>query len=139
MRVFGLEAEAARRRALLEVSDRPLRLRVGALGELTFEPGYYAYVGSARRGLAPRLRRHLRRKAKKMRWHVDYLRRGAEPVAAAAWTGRRADECALSRSVAALCAGSVPRFGSSDCRCPSHLHYFPRDPRPRLRRLPTPC
>nr|MDO8118403.1 DUF123 domain-containing protein [Candidatus Sigynarchaeota archaeon] len=45
---------------------------VGKLGNVTFFPGQYAYVGSALGGLHPRLRRHLSSN-KKMHWHVDFF------------------------------------------------------------------
>ncbi|MHC4788726.1 MAG: GIY-YIG nuclease family protein [Planctomycetota bacterium] len=114
---------------------RPLRLRVGALGWLRFEPGYYCYVGSARGGLAGRIARHARRSGKKKRWHVDYLRAYTAPVAVFCQVGPDADECALSDAVARLAEMSVPGFGSSDCRCASHLHYLAESPVRRLARL----
>jgi hypothetical protein len=54
---------------VLRLTGGRARLRVGALGVLSFEPGYYCYVGSARRGLKARLQRHLRRSRKKKHWH----------------------------------------------------------------------
>jgi sugar fermentation stimulation protein A len=141
MRVFSVDGEDGGRRALegldatgglyvlvLRVVEPGAAIRVGALGPVRFAPGCYCYVGSARQGLKARLGRHLRTGGKKVRWHVDYLRRRAEPIAVALWNGKAAGECALSRSVAALAEASVPGFGSSDCRCPSHLHYFRTDP-----------
>ena len=113
---------------VLRLEEPGIAVRVGALGRVRFEPSYYAYVGSARRALAARLTRHLRRSGKRRHWHVDYLRARTEPVAALAWAGDGVSECALSNAVARLAPGSVPRFGSSDCRCRSHLHHFPADP-----------
>lgn len=113
----------------------PLRVRVGALGMLTFRPGFYCYVGSARGGLRARLARHLRTRGKRAHWHVDYLRRRCHPAGILVRAGERADECTLSNAVARLADGSVPRFGSSDCGCASHLHYFAEDPGERLRSL----
>ena len=104
--------------------DVPLSVtvRVGALGELPFPAGRYAYVGSARRGLRARLARHARRE-KPLRWHVDYLRMAAEPAAALVWSWRRGRECWLARSIVRLGLGRIaaPRFGSSDCGCAGHL------------------
>jgi sugar fermentation stimulation protein A len=120
---------------VMERRGGPVDVRVGALGVLTFAPGIYCYVGSARRGLAARVRRHLRRGGKGVHWHVDHVRAAMEPVAVLAWTGSGADECALSEAIGRRAEGSVPRFGSSDCRCRSHLHYFSADPMPGLRRL----
>jgi len=53
---------------------RPERLRVGRLGLQEFPAGYYLYTGSARRGLASRLQRHLC-KEKTSHWHIDRLTR----------------------------------------------------------------
>jgi len=114
---------------------RAARVRVGALGAVPFRRGYYCYVGSARRGLPSRLRRHLRRHGKRRHWHVDYLRDVAEPAACLVWAGDGADECALSDRVGRLADDSVRGFGSSDCRCASQLHYFRRAPRGALQRL----
>jgi sugar fermentation stimulation protein A len=96
-------------------------IRVGALREVTFEPGLYVYVGSARRGLRARLARHLRGDGR-LHWHIDYLRRHARPVAVRWWT--EGQECALSDATAAGAVRTVRGFGSSDCRCAGHLHYM---------------
>lgn len=123
---------------VLRLGARPLRMRVGALGVLHFKAGYYCYAGSARRGLKARLERHLRRSAKKKHWHVDYLRQRTEPVALFVWTADEAAECELSQAIGRLADESVRGFGATDCSCLSHLHYFPGDPRGRLRRLRIP-
>ncbi|MFW6189284.1 MAG: GIY-YIG nuclease family protein [Planctomycetota bacterium] len=111
------------------------RVCVGALGEIEFRPGRYAYVGSARNGLRARLRRHLRNDEKRLHWHVDYLRRFARPTAVFVREGERASECKLSQQVAAAADASVKGFGCSDCRCASHLHRFARPPGRRLQSL----
>ena len=59
---------------------RGQRIRVGALGVVAFEPGYYTYAGSARGGLEARVARHLRVRGKKKHWHIDYLRQRARVV-----------------------------------------------------------
>jgi Uri superfamily endonuclease len=112
---------------------REHRLQVGALGEVLFPAGLYCYVGSARRGLRARLRRHLRTGGKRRHWHVDYLRDAAEPRGVLLWTGADADECRLSDRIASLARWSVPGFGCSDCRCDSHLHRVERDALASLR------
>jgi sugar fermentation stimulation protein A len=108
------------------------RLRIGALGTVTFAPGYYCYAGSARGGLRARLARHLKVRGKRKHWHIDYLRPVAPPVALLV-PDAGAGECALSRSVAALADASIPGFGAGDCRCASHLHYFAEDPLPYMK------
>lgn len=100
-----------------------LRCTVGALGQATFTPGLYLYVGSAwgPGGLAARVGRHLRGNGK-VRWHIDVLRRWATPVALWIAPGERL-ECAWARTLIDHpdVRIAMPRFGASDCRCPSHL------------------
>ncbi len=117
---------------------RGRRIACGGLGRLSLRSGYYVYAGSAMGGLAARLARH-RRSEKRLRWHIDYLLHdpGARLLASLPFPGRRRLECALARQVAVLAEEEIPRFGSSDCRCRSHLFYFTGDPgnRKAFRRL----
>lgn len=98
-----------------------LDARVGALGDLSFEPGLYCYVGSAMGGLDQRISRHLARE-KKLKWHVDYLTTAADSVEALVSYPDPVPECALAET--ALRCGMEPAaegFGCSDCRCRTHL------------------
>ncbi len=113
--------------------ERAFGGRIGALGVLQFAPGYYCYVGSARKGIRARVSRHLRPGRKRRHWHVDYLRPHCRPVGVLAWTGPAAEECALNRLVADRSAESVVGFGCSDCACSSHLHFTTEHPGERLR------
>lgn len=99
---------------------------VGGLGRLVIDPGRYAYVGSARRGLFSRLSRH-RRRRKPLRWHIDRLTRVADVVAAIVWPWEPGRECALARALQETRLGQLvgPRFGASDCRCAGHLLALP--------------
>lgn len=101
------------------------RIRVGALGELTLPAGCYLYVGSARRHLEARLRRHLRAE-KPRRWHIDYLLDGDVFTIQEIWVGSRLAECRLAANLLAWPQISMPRrrFGSSDCRCPAHFFRY---------------
>lgn len=119
----------------LKVEEPGLSISVGALGSKRFSAGYYCYVGSAMRGLRCRLERHLRRRRKKVRWHIDYLRQHAAPATVLVWHTTEPAECELSRAVGRIAGGSVDGFGCSDCACRSHLYYFSRDPLGRLRRI----
>lgn len=112
---------------LLELSRRE-RITVGSLGERDFLPGWYLYAGSATRGLAARMARHLRRTRKTRHWHLDYLRERATSVKAFPIASYRNLECALASSLGEIGGQPSPRFGSSDCRCPSHLYYFEDHP-----------
>ncbi|MFO7957568.1 MAG: GIY-YIG nuclease family protein [Candidatus Brocadiia bacterium] len=114
---------------------RAFSARIGALGELGFEPGFYCYVGSARAGLRARVCRHLRRGGKRPHWHIDYLRPCVRGVGAMVWPGKDADECVLSGLVAEKAERSVPNFGCSDCACGSHLHFTRKHPAELLRQI----
>lgn len=100
---------------------------VGSLEEIRFEPGAYAYVGSAfGPGGFTRLDRH-RAVATGNRdvrhWHIDFL---LAHDAATVVEDRRVPgcqlECALSRR---LDPRVITDFGATDCQCRSHLAYYP--------------
>lgn len=102
----------------------PCKVRIGALGAMQFQPGIYAYVGSAQRNRDARIRRHLRLD-KPLRWHFDYLRPCGTVVAVSLAEGDRAGECILAERLRVQAGAAIehPRFGASDCRCPGHLLY----------------
>jgi len=106
---------------------RDRRIEIGRLGRFTFRKGTYVYVGSAERGLGARLARHLRRR-KRFHWHIDYLRAACGQVAALPIRSSRRQECDVARAVAAVLEPGPAGFGSSDCRCPTHLFWSPGDP-----------
>jgi len=108
---------------------RPLKLTVGSLKRISLPPGRYAYIGSARAGIAARILRHRRlaeEKTGKIHWHIDYLL--AHPQIQ--WVGETAfvgeNECDVSQRFASRKGVTVPvpRFGSTDCRrrCTAHLY-----------------
>jgi len=101
-------------------------IRVGAIGTLSFLRGLYIYVGSAMNSLEPRLTRHLRTsrgEGRVIKWHIDYLL--SHPAVKIeniyAVEGAAKKECEIAAKVAKM-GEPVPRFGSSDCRCRSHLY-----------------
>lgn len=98
------------------------KITVGKMGLVEFPRGYYIYFGSALGGLQARVARHLRHE-KRLHWHADYL--SAEVPWTQVWQmedGQRW-ECVWACSAAAARGVSLPApgFGSSDCRCVSHL------------------
>ena len=113
--------------------DEATRLEVGRLGQFVFPAGWYVYVGSALGGLGARLRRHIRLE-KRLHWHVDVIRAAGVLTAIAVRPGTDRLECATAATIAGLPGGSqpVPRFGSSDCRCTTHLVYFAVEPNLQL-------
>ncbi len=105
------------------------RLEVGKLGSFEFPSGYYLYFGSALNGLEGRIRRHLRRE-KKLHWHIDFLAAVA-PVVQVWWmAGEERCECCWARVARDHPEAGAPAhgFGSSDCRCPTHLVRLPSLP-----------
>jgi len=96
-------------------------IRVGKLGLLNFPSGFYAYTGSALNGLESRVARHLKRK-KKLHWHIDYLLEEASTREVAFSQGKERAECIFAQTLSREFS-SVPGFGSSDCKCSSHLYY----------------
>ena len=117
--------------ALILSSACKATIRVGRLGELVLRPGFYIYVGSALGpgGLRARIGRHLKR-VKRLRWHVDYLRAVTEPVEVWLTTDPQRRECEWAEALRQMPGAEVPLagFGSSDCRCPSHLLYCKMKP-----------
>lgn len=103
-------------------------IRVGRLGAAKFPSGYYVYVGSALNGLRQRIARHLSSE-KSLHWHIDYLLQHAAIVGVRSTLSSMKLECLLSGRIREICREiPVKGFGSSDCRCPAHLFYFPHNP-----------
>lgn len=106
-------------------------LKIGRLGIVDFNEGLYSYTGSAlgvsNLSLYYRVSRHLK-KNKKFRWHIDYLLNSklTRALAVVAASSKKRFECKVSRKLlhSPFLVSYIPMFGSSDCNCPSHLHYF---------------
>jgi Uri superfamily endonuclease len=116
---------------------RPGRVRVGRTGILRLVPGCYVYVGSAfgPGGLRGRIRHHARR-AKRPHWHVDYIRRYTQLESVWYVCGVRCEhQWATELRAMPGAAPEMRGFGSSDCKCPTHLFRFERRPIPE--HMPT--
>jgi Uri superfamily endonuclease len=104
-----------------------VEIKVGALGLFLFPKGIYFYVGRAMGpgGIEARISRHRRKGWRRPRWHIDYLLERSEVVGEILFPGN-GDECKIARDMLEMAGGMVvaPGFGSSDCRCPTHLIYF---------------
>lgn len=100
---------------------KEVRAKIGARGELRFQKGFYAYLGSAQNNLGKRVARHFARE-KTVRWHIDYLLAadGVRPVRVYAREAPREEECRLAEAFVRNRI-PVPGFGCSDCKCVSHL------------------
>ena len=107
---------------------RPRRVTIGALGRHRLRAGSYLYIGTARRGLTPRVRRHIDGPATR-HWHIDHLTSLSDATAlgAVVLPDCRLSECELNQQLATELGltAPVPGFGASDCRagCPAHLWY----------------
>lgn len=117
---------------------RRTRIAVGRLGVVELPAGRYVYTGSAKRGLAARVARHLSRN-KRLRWHIDYLLAARGVRVEAVRYSRRA-ECDANRLAGGV--DLVAGFGSSDCHagCGSHLKHLGRaaDARRSMRKRRVP-
>lgn len=100
---------------------KPISIRIGSLGKLKFSEGKYIYVGSAQTGLENRVARHLRHRKKKF-WHIDYLLNNPNVSVdrILCKEAHKEEECKTATLLSKY-GKSVPGFGSSDCKCESHL------------------
>jgi len=96
-------------------------ITIGSLGAIYFYHGYYAYVGSAMSGVKSRLSHHLQGN-KKPYWHIDYLLQKASISGVIVCETTDRVECTIAQALRAK-FDSIPGFGSSDCKCPSHLFF----------------
>lgn len=112
------------------VSDKE-GVKIGKLGKICFNKGYYAYTGSALgkgEALLNRILRHIRKK-KRIRWHIDYLLklRDANIVKVIVAESNKKIECDVNKEITKI-KGSKPvaKFGASDCKkkCEGHLIYL---------------
>jgi Uri superfamily endonuclease len=100
------------------------RIKIGRLGRITFSKGFYVYVGSALNSLQARVARHLSSE-KKLKWHIDYLLASpnAEVETVITRQTEKKIECKVNEIIQKF-GKPVEKFGSSDCKCKSHLTYF---------------
>ena len=110
---------------LLIFKDKNEEIRVGALGKIKFDKGYYVYIGSAQRNLRKRIERHLR-KEKKMKWHIEYLLSHSKIIDIFAKNYPKSYEEKIAIKLGEKYP-YIPKFGSSDSRAPSHLFRIERN------------
>ena len=94
-------------------------INIGSLRAIRFPRGYYAYVGSAMGGYKSRLNRHLKGN-KEPHWHIDYLLQEASVTGIILCETEQRIECPIAQALKCQ-FDSIPGFGSSDCKCHSHL------------------
>jgi Uri superfamily endonuclease len=95
---------------------------VGRLGTFRFQGGTYIYIGSALNNIEKRVARHTS-KTKTLKWHIDFLLLFAKVRDVVKIKTEKKIECTLNRVVSETVpvAAEVKGFGSSDCRCVTHL------------------
>jgi len=94
-------------------------IRIGSLNAVQFPRGCYAYVGSAMGGFNSRLRHHFNDN-KRLHWHIDYLLQKASIDSVILCKTNDRAECAVAQALSRQ-FDCIPGFGSSDCKCRSHL------------------
>jgi Uri superfamily endonuclease len=104
---------------------------IGKLGTLQLKPGFYIYIGSAfgPGGLKARITHHCKKPARP-HWHIDYL--GSFLKLTEIWSTYDPihREHQWAKTIASTRGATIPiiGFGSSDCRCKSHLFFYTSRP-----------
>jgi Uri superfamily endonuclease len=108
-------------------SNKIQKLQIGKYGELAVSKGYYVYIGSAfgPGGIKSRLTHH-GKVSSTPHWHIDYLRTETVFHKAYASYSYEHKECSWASMLAEDANSIEPLkgFGSSDCKCSTHLYYF---------------
>jgi len=120
--------------------NKSRQITIGKLGNLVFQRGYYCYVGSAMNNLEKRILRHKRTLEspstnKKLRWHIDYLREYSKLIIFFKIKTLKQIEDILSKEIKKISDTSIDKFGASDSKCRSHLHYFKQNPTKQIKML----
>ncbi|MBB6444604.1 GIY-YIG nuclease family protein [Bacillus benzoevorans] len=107
----------------LQLNDAQ-NISIGKLGNFHFQKGIYIYVGSAKKNILHRIKRH-KEIEKKYHWHFDYLRPYGTITKIITYD-TSFTECGLADKIRKEVDGSIPvkGFGASDCKCGSHLIYM---------------
>lgn len=97
------------------------KVKIGKLRKINFSAGTYAYIGSAMNSLEKRIERH-KRQNKKLHWHIDYLLKYGKITAVKTIESETKNECEVAKKFWKY--SSIKNFGSSDCKCKSHLFFI---------------
>lgn len=106
---------------LLIYLNKKKEITIGKLGTIAFNPGWYAYVGSALNSLSGRINRHLKN-GKKLYWHIDYFLQDTTVKTVFYKESEIHEECMIAEEFFKECK-QITGFGCSDCHCQSHLFY----------------
>lgn len=106
------------------VLKKNCKVRIGSIGIIKLCKGVYAYIGSAQSNLEKRIERHLRKRKRRF-WHIDYLLslKFAKIEKIFYKTADKKYECSIANDLIKI-ATTIPKFGSSDCSCTSHLFFI---------------
>ena len=96
-------------------------IQAGKKKRLSFNKGFYGYVGSALASLEKRVARHTNPQ-KKLHWHIDYLLQKARVRTVIYAETAEKKECVIARALNQRLP-SIKGFGCSDCNCHSHLFF----------------
>lgn len=110
-------------------------IKVGKLGVMHLNAGYYLYVGSGQTNVEKRVNRYFK-KIKQPKWHIDYLLGWGNAIAEKALILKLSKkyECKIALFIESMNAKPIVGFGCSDCNCKSHLFYS-KDPEEILIRV----
>jgi sugar fermentation stimulation protein A len=100
-----------------------LGVRIGALGVKFFPKGYYLYIGSGKKYLTERLKRHLKMTKSKY-WHIDYLLSKRDVNISDIFVSEKTENQLVKK--AQNSKGVKPhldKFGASDSKNITHLFY----------------
>lgn len=104
--------------------DKTQEIEIGSLGNKNFKKGCYAYFGSAKGpGGFKRIERHYNTSKSSedknnCHWHIDYLLNNKNARIIEFYYSKTVFECIEKQNLI-----EVHGFGSSDCKCESHLVY----------------
>ncbi|MBA7640864.1 hypothetical protein ES703_48535 [subsurface metagenome] len=103
---------------------RNIRARIGVLGIKVFPAGYYIYIGSGRKNLMERIKRHIKMKKKKF-WHIDYLLTKRDVSIIDVYLTEKTESNIVNRIQTLKGARPYPvRFGSSDTKNMTHFFHL---------------
>ncbi len=103
--------------------DKDIQTKIGSLGRVNFKKGIYLYMGSAKKNFKARIKRHLVKK-KKLFWHIDYLLSSNFAKIKHIWATNKDKECRIAQFLYKKGYSFINKFGSSDCKCPSHMFFI---------------
>jgi len=105
---------------LLIYNPKKQRIKIGKLGIILFDKGYYVYVGSGMNSLEKRVNRHFS-KNKKLKWHIDYFLMKSKPLKAVLIPSKKKIEDDVASIVKRFSFDEIKNFGASDSKMNSHL------------------